>query len=266
MYKPFFRKSRPFFWAHKKIALRFVSLRNLIYTDLTQNYYTLAKRNHIREYRFFQEAFCYLEINIKDPELFYIFRLSRLLAYLFSYNFIFLRFYYENFFSLRDYKHPSSPALYRLIISFSKQKSFFLIQNFKFENILSVSAGFVSKFFQKKKSLRKTKYSKLFLARYLRKIFVLSKLNKLHLIIKGSPIFLNEMLFSLNQRIDHKFWNPIEEKLYDETGFKNPLTYIKISYFVFYKNQAFVPLKTKKKGRIKRKLLRKLVLSNKLVD
>jgi hypothetical protein len=98
--------------------------------------------------------------------------------------------------------------------------------------------------------------------KYLRKIFLLTSLPRLFLILKKNPVFLIEFLNLFNQPILHKFNEPLTKKEIFDTN--DALT--KFIYFVFFKNTSYSKFKQKKKGRVKRKISRKLVLKNALID
>jgi hypothetical protein len=121
------------------------------------------------------------------------------------------------------------------------------------------------KFYEKKKSLKKTKTIKFLLIKFLRKILIILKITNLIFKIKKKPIYFLELLNLLNQPISHKFINPCDTKFIDETT-KIKKNLFRFIFFIFSKNTSFSKLKLKKKGRIKRKILRKIILTNKLID
>ena len=84
------------------------------------------------------------------------------------------------------------------------------------------------------------------------------------MIVKKTPLFINELVNFLNLPIAHKFLNPIDQKTIDES-FNRKLT-IKFLYFIFTENKNFSKNKLPQKGRIKRKILRKVTFENKIVD
>jgi hypothetical protein len=127
-----------------------------------------------------------------------------------------------------------------------------------------VSSGLFIKFFEKRKSIKKNKNIKLLMIKYLRKLFIISKINNLILIIKKIPLFINEMINFLNTPIAHKFVNPIDNKIIDES--LNRKISIRFLYFIFMENKNFSKNKTPSKGRIKRKILRKVTFENKIID
>jgi len=102
------------------------------------------------------------------------------------------------------------------------------------------------------------------MAKYIRKLFLISNIKNVMLIIKKIPLFINEIVNFFNMPIAHKFLNPIDGKNIEEN--ENNFTQIKFLYFLFLNNKNFSKNKTPQKGRIKRKILRKIVFENKLVD
>jgi hypothetical protein len=102
------------------------------------------------------------------------------------------------------------------------------------------------------------------IAKYLRKIFLITKIKKAILLIKKTPVFFLEMLNLFSQPIPYKFVNPVDKKLIEEKTNQKPL--VSFIYFIFLQNQSYVKNKINKKGRIKRKILRKIVLENQIVD
>jgi hypothetical protein len=102
------------------------------------------------------------------------------------------------------------------------------------------------------------------MAKYLRKLFIISKIKNLILIVKKTPVFINEIINFFNLPIAHKFLNPIEQKIIEES-YNSSLSF-KFLYFIFMENKNFSKNKLPQKGRIKRKILRKVTFENKIVD
>lgn len=178
------------------------------------------------------------------------------------YNLIYYQFIFDYFYSLKLLK--KSPLRNYLIFAFKKNKLFLNLLNFNRKTFLFISPGFFIKFFEKKKSFKKNKIIKLLTAKYLRKVFILTKINNLIFFIKSVPTFLLEIINFLNQPISHKFLNPCTNKVIEETVTKS--FYLKIFNIIFLNNKSFSINKIKKKGRIKRKIIRKVILENKLID
>jgi hypothetical protein len=194
---------------------------------------------------------------------FKIFKIKFIINFVIIYRFFFYSIYIDIFFFLRFLKLKNI-LIYFLILSFKKKKLFINLKNLKKKNFLSLSTGLFIKFFEKKKSIKKNKAIKLLMAKYLRKLFIISKIKNIILIIKKTPVFLNEIINFFNLPIAHKFLNPIDQKAIEES-FNDSLT-IKFLYFIFMENKNFSKNKAPQKGRIKRKILRKITFENKIID
>lgn len=206
------------------------------------------------------------KFKIKNQNLFFKWtniKLNFLLNYIKLYNLFFYSIFLDIFYLNKFFKKKNR-LIYFLILSFKKNKLYFNLQNLNKKNYLSVSTGFFIKFFEKRKSIKKNKTIKLLMSKYLRKILLISKIKNLILIIKKIPVFINEILNFFNTPIAHKFLNPIDGKEIEETEVN--YTHLKFLYFLFLENKNFSKNKIAQKGRIKRKILRKVIFENKIVD
>jgi hypothetical protein len=182
--------------------------------------------------------------------------------YTYTYFFFFIGidlFYLSKAFQLRRQR-----LNHFLIFSFSKTRLYINLQNFIHKNYFFLSTGLFIKFFDRKKSLKKSKTIKLLIAKFLRKLFLITQLKHAILIIKKNPLFLLEMLNLFNTPVAYKFIDPTDEREIEEKP--TDFLLIKFLYFVFLENKTYTFNKQKKKGRIKRKIFRKLILTNKIID
>jgi len=199
-------------------------------------------------------------IFIKYPNFKFIFVYN----FIFLYNCFFLSIFLDLYNLIKFLKAKKKNYFYFLFLSFWKNKFFINLKNFRKKNYLSFSTGLFIKFFEKRKSIKKNKAIKLLMAKYLRKLFIISKINNLILVIKKTPLFINELINFLNTPIAHKFLNPIDQKIVDESISKN--LSIRFLYFIFMENKNFSKNKIASKGRIKRKILRKITFENRIID
>ena len=190
-------------------------------------------------------------------------RLNFILNYIKLYN-LFFYYIFLDIFYLNKFLKKKNRLIYFLILSFKKNKLYVNLQNLFKKNYFSISTGFFIKFFEKRKSLKKNKTLKLLMAKYVRKLFLISKIKNIILMVKKIPVFINEIINFFNTPIAHKFLNPIDGKDIEEN--ENNFTQIKFLYFLFLENKNFSKNKTPQKGRIKRKILRKVTFENKIVD
>lgn len=185
-------------------------------------------------------------------------------SYLYLYNYFFFSIYIDLFCYIKYIKYRHRRSHYYLILSFNKTRLFVNLQNRLKKNYLFLSSGLFIKFFEKRKSFKKNKSLKLLMAKYVRKLFLISKIRNTILIVKNNPLFLLEIINFFNTPIVHKFLDPVECRTIEES--EGGFIWIKFLYFIFLSNLDFSKNKKRKRGRIKRKILRKLVFENKLVD
>lgn len=119
------------------------------------------------------------------------------------------------------------------------------------------------KYFSKQKSFLKSKTMYLILASFFRKILIFSKFKNLILTISRIPVFLKEIISTINDPVVNIYKNPFHNSLINE---KNNLNKFKFSLIMFLNNKSFSKIKLKKKGRLKRKITKKITLSNRLID
>lgn len=155
-------------------------------------------------------------------------------------------------------------VFYNMILTFNNNKIFINLNDALKRNYFFLSPGFFIKYFDKKKLYKKSKIIRSLFIKYLRKIFLLVRLPNLFLFVKKTPVFLTEFLNLFNQEIPHKFNEPLTNREITDTIKNKPLTSVK--YFIFLSNQSYVKFKKKKKGRVKRKILRKITTQNSVID
>jgi hypothetical protein len=229
---------------------------------------TLIRKNilnlkYIRYFNKIQKSNVLFNIRLRKLFSNYLVLKKKILWLFFNtYNAIYYQFIFDYFYALKLLKKRKK--MNYLIFSFKKNKLFVNLLNFYKKNFLFLSSGLFIKFFEKKKSFKKNKIIKILLAKYLRKIFILAKVNNIIFLIKSIPVYLLEIINFLNQPIIHKFINPYSNKVVEETSTKT--FSLRIMNIIFLKNKSFCVNKIKKKGRIKRKIIRKVILENKLID
>lgn len=85
------------------------------------------------------------------------------------------------------------------------------------------------------------------------------------LVIKGVPAFLKELLFCIFNKLNKFYKNPfVNNTIYE----KNYISKLFFSNIIFIKNnfKKFNNIKQKKIGRLKRKIKKRIILSNNLID
>lgn len=156
-------------------------------------------------------------------------------------------------------------VVHKLHTTFNKHRFIVALSSIKIPYThFFLSTGLLLRYFQQKKSIKKNKAMKLLMARFLRKILISLKLKNILIKVRGVPLHLDAFLLMLFRPLSHVFTDPLTGKTVDETvGAKYKLNLYKM-YFSHIK--AFGYQKTRKKGRVKRKIRRKLVKLNNVID
>lgn len=259
----FFLKKKINFFKNDKKNFQLIHLnRYNIYNHFAplfkQNFITLKYEKLLNLIKFKKINSNYRNISLLSKIKFLVLN-NFVLIYNFFLNSIFIDLFY--FTKLIKNKNRT---IFFLILSFKQKKLFINLQNKKKKNYFSISTGFFIKFFEKRKSLKKNKAIKLLMIKYLRKLLIITKINNLILLVKKTPLFVNELISFINTPIAHKYINPIDQKIVDESLNRN--LSIRFFYFIFTENKNFSKNKTPAKGRIKRKILRKVIFENRIID
>nr|ASY95739.1 hypothetical protein [Stylonychia lemnae] len=192
-------------------------------------------------------------------------RKKNLLSFINFYFTFFKKNSFDAFVYCSRKKLKKEKFFFNLVFTFKNRRLLLNLQDESTKNLFYFSPGFFIKFFEKKKSLKKNKSLKMLSARYLRKLYIFTKIKYSIFHIKKTPVGFLEFLSSLNTPIIHKFNDPFTNKLVEEKSNPNqPL--VNVIYFIFSRNIDFSSNKIRKKGRIKRKITRKLVLENSISD
>ena len=151
-----------------------------------------------------------------------------------------------------------------LNLNFPRNRFFPNFKTLKGETYMFLSLGMFSKFFIKNKSFMKTKQMYLVLASFLRKVLLFSSIKFLYLLITNIPVYLKEIMSTLNNSVINYYKNPFNENvIINEKEIINPF---KFSFFMFFKNKPYGKVKIKKRGRLKRKITKRLIQTNRVLD
>lgn len=150
-----------------------------------------------------------------------------------------------------------------LMLNFKRSRFFPSLKILNSDTYLTLSLGLFSSFFYKGKFFIKNKAVYLVVASFLRKILLYSGMSNLLFIIQRTPIYLNEILSTINNPVINLYKHPFNENIINENKIKNNFYF---NYFIFLKNKPYGFMKNRKKGRVKRKILKRVVSVNRLTD
>lgn len=150
-----------------------------------------------------------------------------------------------------------------LMLNYRRGRFFPSIQNTSNHVYTTFSLGMFSKFFKKGKSFIKNKANYLVSAGFLRKILTYASIKDLILLVKRTPLYLTETLTTINSPVIVNYKHPFNSTHVDEMKFSNYFFY---HYFIFFNTKAYGFMKGRKKGRVKRKITKRIVKINRLTD
>lgn len=192
---------------------------------------------------------------------------------------------FNSIWSLKDLKNKTvSTSLrsktiptYKLILKFKKSYFYVTLLDSHKRIFFSLHTGMFLKFFNYKKSLKKSKSFKILLMRYLRKLLIVTGINNFHLFVRQTSNHLSKLIHVLQKPIQHAFSDPLlhrtifeqpnksnKSKNYKNVKKTQPI--FNFVYIYFVKTKPFGVMKTKKVGRIKRKIRRKVMKLNQIND
>ena len=154
---------------------------------------------------------------------------------------------------------------YRVFFTFKRGRFFVNLTNFnKKKNYLFLSTGMFIQYFQYKKSIRKNKILKILIAKYLRKFFLILQFKYIALHFSSTPVLLQEIILNLTTPLIKPLQNPLTLKTIDEDQ-PSQFRFVFL-YFFFQKSTNFGKFKLRRKGRVKRRVIRKLIKMNNVLD
>ena len=131
---------------------------------------------------------------------------------------------------------------------------------------LSLSTGFFLKFYKDRKPLKRTKLFKILLIKLVSKILTLAKIRYLSFIINGLPLNFLELQKILTEKPIIPSKSAELGPLYNLSSLEINSNPIEIVGYLFLKTKSFGSPKLPRKGRVKRKVLKRLLKKNKVQD
>jgi hypothetical protein len=153
-----------------------------------------------------------------------------------------------------------------LVLNFKRLRFFPLARpKYSGETIFTTSLGCLAKFINKGKSHTKKKAVFLLVAVLLRRILLYSGLADMHLIINRMPYYFQEILNYIHAPSKSLYYHPfISKKLIDESSDK--VKTFDFKYVSFTNTKSYGYTKWKRKGRLKRKISKRVYSINRVID
>jgi hypothetical protein len=159
-------------------------------------------------------------------------------------------------------------ARHHVYWNFSSNRLFINLNNVKLQqrNYISLSLGLFLKFFKTKKSFKKHKVVKVLLVRFLRKILIASAIRDVYLNIMRTPNFLLELFTALMTPVITPFSLYPGRGIYNDVKQNRRKSPFLIRAIWFRSPKPYGYVKGPKKGRLKRKITRRIIRMNNIMD
>ena len=183
-----------------------------------------------------------------------------------TFNFFMYKFFFPFiFFKGKLSSMESSIDAYTLNLNFKKNRFFPQLKDTFFKKtIFNNSLGIISKYFSLRKSFLRSKSSYLLTATYLRRLLVNINILKLRLEITKVPKYLKDIFRVLLASANVFYKNPLNNShIVNEKV--SPINF-SFPYVFFTNNKSWGVIKRKKRGRLKRKISKKVILLNNILD
>ena len=162
-------------------------------------------------------------------------------------------------------KNKKVKNIFTLWINYLKNKfKIYLTTENPKHNYFFLTPGFFIKKKMQKKNAKKNKIIKFLMMVLLRKILILVSISSIKIKTKGHLFNFSSLLHFLLQKTEHTFTNPLTLENFNEDFFQNNV--IKIFSIQLYRTFKNKNIKERKKGRLKRKIFRKITNKNNLID
>lgn len=158
---------------------------------------------------------------------------------------------------------------YYLIWTFARKHRVYLNMRSKanpFYNYFSLSPGIFLKFYGGRRPLKRSKLFRFLLVKFLRKILLHSGIQHLFFIVNHGPVLFQEMYKLLFTPDINPYSVPYKSSLYRDDIINAQNTLFNVHGFVFQRTKFYGIHKLKNKGRLKRRVTRRLIAQNKVLD
>jgi len=174
--------------------------------------------------------------------------------------------FFQFFLYLRNLKKSDNCFnIYKLYFTFTSNRLFINLLNVPGKNYISLSVGLFLKFFKNKKSFKKNKLIKLLLVKYVRKLLIVSGIKNIYLYVQKKPLFFQELCKTLTTPLVNSFLNPLTSlPLNENLNLKQQPFHIR--YLFFRQPKPYNTMRASRQGRLKRKVMRRIIRTNRISD
>lgn len=149
------------------------------------------------------------------------------------------------------------------LINYKRRNFFPNFSNDKGLVLTTTSSGLFAKPLNKGKAFVRNKMIYLMAASFFRKLFIYTSVTGMTMYIKHQPLYLNELLTTLFKPVVSLYDHPFNNYLVDENLIE---TRYKFNNIIFLLNKKFTTQKMRQRGRLKRRITKRLIKINNVLD
>jgi len=164
---------------------------------------------------------------------------------------------------VNNYITPDSLSNDVVILNYRRRNFFPSISSFKMRTFVFSSLGLFSRKFLKSRSFIRSKALYLLSSSFLRKVLIYASFTNLLVYVKRKPLYLQEILSTLFSPVIAPYKHPFLNTTILENTIK---TNFNITNFIFFNNKSYTYQKKRLRGRLKRRIMKRLVRSNNVLD
>ena len=162
-----------------------------------------------------------------------------------------------------NYITPDSLSNDVVVLNYRRRNFFPSISSFKMRTFVFSSLGLFSRKFLKSRSFIRSKALYLLSSSFIRKVLIYASFTNLLVYVKRKPLYLQEILSTLFSPVIAPYKHPFLNTTVLENTIK---TDFNITNFIFFNNKSYTYQKKRLRGRLKRRIMKRLVKSNNVLD
>ena len=153
-----------------------------------------------------------------------------------------------------------------LVLNFKRLRFFPLIKSgINGETFANTSLGILSKFTNKGKSFIRKKPSFLLVSSFIRRMLLFTQLPHIHLYINRTPLYFQEVFSSIFTPSKSIYRHPFLPKITVDESYDN-VRQFNFDFVSFTNTRPYGYVKGKRKGRLKRKITKRVLSMNRVID
>jgi hypothetical protein len=159
-------------------------------------------------------------------------------------------------------------VIYKLFLTFKSTRLYVNLESFGGRkcNYFSLSPGLFLKYFNNKKAFKKHKLIKILLMKYARKLCIVSGVRDIEIFVNRTPVAFLELFNTFASPVVAPFKHPLTGHWYDDTELNSKQSVFHLQSVTFSTPKPYGYMKGPRRGRLKRKIMRRLIKANSISD